>query len=94
MDRAEDPFETKIRSLFQTVSAMTIKALLKDFVAHRWKSQPFERLLDLARGNSTSLESIVTEALVKAPKGGTFVDLALCARSALSYGNVREEPTC
>ena len=54
----------------------SIEKLVAD-LAHQPNAEPLERVIDLAQKDPSSLESLITIALAKAPKGGTFIDLAL-----------------
>jgi hypothetical protein len=51
--------------------------ILADFLAKRWKADPFERALTLAKGAPPAAARFAHLALEQVPEGGTFLDAVL-----------------
>lgn len=52
-------------------------ALLSDFAAMRWKTKPFERLIERIQLDPSAADAFAEAVLMQVPKGGTFLDLTL-----------------
>jgi hypothetical protein len=52
-------------------------ALLSDFAAMRWKTKPFERLIERIQLDPLAADAFAEAVLMQVPKGGTFLDLTL-----------------
>lgn len=65
--------------------------IIEDFVAHGWKSNPFEKLIPLLHKEREQLLSFALQVMERIPKGGTFFDLALSHLTEAEFSAVVDQ---